>query len=416
MDILQDKSTRYYITFLAAVFGIFLLLTFFFSWIHGRQAQQLLFEREQTFVSSLMEQGVSCTAIARAVKGAEPTGESEKLLRQLGHTQAASFWLFPSIDRSVRLFGMATAGAVGVLAMVLLGVTAHFLWKREKLYRQAEGIITQFSDGNFENHLPGNKNGSIYQLFSAVEELAVALRAQSGKEQQRKAFLRDTISDISHQLKTPLAALHMYTEIIAKEPDCKETVERFSEKSMQSLERIERLVQTLLKVSRIDAGSIVFHKEWQPAAGLVESATADLSVRAQKEGKQLLTEGDSAQMLFCDREWTREAVANLIKNALDHTDEGGKVTVFWEQSPAMFLLSVADNGCGIAAEDMPHVFKRFYRSKKAGGRQGIGLGLPYAKSIVEGQGGILSVSSTPGEGAVFTLMLPTEAKKQSPQG
>lgn len=416
MSILQDKNARYYFSFVLCMIGLFVLLTGFLSWLHGKEAQALLFEKEQSLVSSLMEQGVPRDFIARAVKNAEVTGEGAKLLQQLGHTQAVPFRLFPSVDRSVRLFGGTAFGLVGLLALLLFGMTVWFLWKREQLYRQAEGIITQFSDGNFENHLPGNKNGSIYQLFSAVEELAVALRAQSGKEQQRKAFLRDTISDISHQLKTPLAALHMYTEIIAKEPDCKETVERFSEKSMQSLERIERLVQTLLKVSRIDAGSIVFHKEWQSAASLVESATADLSVRAQKEGKQLLTEGDSAQKLFCDREWTREAVANLIKNALDHTDEGGKVTVSWEQSPAMFLLSVADNGCGIAAEDMPHVFKRFYRSKKAGGRQGIGLGLPYAKSIVEGQGGILSVSSTPGEGAVFTLMLPTEAKRQASQG
>ena len=214
-------------------------------------------------------------------------------------------------------------------------------------------------------------------------------------------------------MKTPLAALHMYTEIIMQEPNHAETVERFSGKIMQSLERIEALVQALLKVSRIDAGSIAFHKKWQTAAGLVESAAADLSVRAHREEKRIVMEGDASQMIFCDKEWTREAVANLIKNALDHTDAGGTVTVSWECSPAMFRLSVADDGCGISEEDISHVFKRFYRSKRDGGRQGLGLGLPLAKSIVEGQGGILSVSSTPGEGAVFILMLPTEAAKQS---
>ena len=195
----------------------------------------------------------------------------------------------------------------------------------------------------------------------------------------------------------------MYTEIIAEEPGHKEIVERFSEKTMQSLERIEQLVQALLKVSRIDAGSIVFHKEWHSALALIESAAADLSVRAQKEGKKLIMEGDPAQMLLCDGSWTREAVANLIKNALDHTDEGGVVTVSWECSPAVFRMTVSDDGCGIAEEDIYHVFKRFYRSKRDGGRQGIGLGLPLAKSIVEGQDGILSVSSTPGEGTVFTI-------------
>lgn len=403
MGILQDKNARYYVTALTALFGAFLLLTLFLSWLHGREAQQLLFEREQTFVSSLMEQGVSRASIVRAIRGAEPSGEGAKLLAQLGHTQAVSFRLFPSIDRSVRLFGWIAGGMGVILAVILLGMTTRFLWKREKLYRQAENIITQYADGHFERHLPQNENGSIYQLFSAVEELAVALRAQGEKEQERKVFLKDTISDISHQLKTPLAALHMYTEIIAQEPDRKETVERFSQKTMQSLDRIEQLVQTLLKVSRIDAGSIVFQKEWVFAAELAKSAAADLSERARQEGKRLIMEDDEAQMLFCDREWTREAVSNLIKNALDHTDEGGSVTIFWESSPAMFRLSVADDGCGIAQEDIHHIFKRFYRSNKEGGPQGIGLGLPLAKSIVEGQGGILSVNSKPGEGAEFTL-------------
>lgn len=403
MCVLHDRQSRQYVTCVIGIVGSFVLVILFLAWFHGKETQSLLFERERTMSSSLMEQGISPAMIASAIKNAESTREGAALLKKIGHTETASVRLFPDIDRSVRAFAGIAAGMAALPAIALAVMSIHFLWKREKMYRQAESIISQFSEGNFERHLPQNAEGSIYQLFSAVEELAVALRAQSRKEQQMKAFLKDTISDISHQLKTPLAALHMYTEIIAEEPGHKEIVERFSEKTMQSLERIEQLVQALLKVSRIDAGSIVFHKEWHSALALIESAAADLSVRAQKEGKKLIMEGDPAQMLLCDGSWTREAVANLIKNALDHTDEGGVVTVSWECSPAVFRMTVSDDGCGIAEEDIYHVFKRFYRSKRDGGRQGIGLGLPFAKSIVEGQDGILSVSSTPGEGTVFTI-------------
>lgn len=403
MCVLHDRQSRQYVTCVIGIVGSFVLVILFLAWFHGKETQSFLFERERTMSSSLMEQGISPAMIASAIKNAESTREGAALLKKIGHTETASVRLFPDIDRSVRAFAGIAAGMAALPAIALAVMSIHFLWKREKMYRQAESIISQFSEGNFERHLPQNAEGSIYQLFSAVEELAVALRAQSRKEQQMKAFLKDTISDISHQLKTPLAALHMYTEIIAEEPGHKEIVERFSEKTMQSLERIEQLVQALLKVSRIDAGSIVFHKEWHSALALIESAAADLSVRAQKEGKKLIMEGDPAQMLLCDGSWTREAVANLIKNALDHTDEGGVVTVSWECSPAVFRMTVSDDGCGIAEEDIYHVFKRFYRSKRDGGRQGIGLGLPLAKSIVEGQDGILSVSSTPGEGTVFTI-------------
>ncbi len=403
MCVLHDRQSRQYVTCVIGIVGSFVLVILFLAWFHGKETQSLLFERERTMSSSLMEQGISPAMIASAIKNAESTREGAALLKKIGHTETASVRIFPNIYRSVRAFAGIAAGMAALPAIALAVMSIHFLWKREKMYRQAESIISQFSEGNFERHLPQNAEGSIYQLFSAVEELAVALRAQSRKEQQMKAFLKDTISDISHQLKTPLAALHMYTEIIAEEPGHKEIVERFSEKTMQSLERIEQLVQALLKVSRIDAGSIVFHKEWHSALALIESAAADLSVRAQKEGKKLIMEGDPAQMLLCDGSWTREAVANLIKNALDHTDEGGVVTVSWECSPAVFRMTVSDDGCGIAEEDIYHVFKRFYRSKRDGGRQGIGLGLPLAKSIVEGQDGILSVSSTPGEGTVFTI-------------
>ena len=408
MSILLERNTRHYYIFLFGLMGAFVLWTCFLSWFHGKETQDILFAREQTMVSSLMEQGVSPAALANAIKNSQSTGEGMALMQKIGHTDAAPVRFFPAIDLSVHLFARIAVGMVMILMVFLAGVTMRFLWKREKLYCEAEDIIARFSEGDFKKHLPQNENGSIYQLFAAVEELAVALRAQNEKEQQMKTFLKDTISDISHQLKTPLAALHMYTEIIAEEPDHRETVERFSGKTMQSLERMEQLVQTLLKVSRIDAGSIVFRKEKQSVSGLVADAIEDLSVRARMEGKQLLLKGDLQEEVVCDREWTREAIANLVKNALDHTDAGGVITVFWERSPAMFRLSVTDDGCGIDEEDMHHIFKRFYRSKRDSDRQGIGLGLSLAKSIVEGQGGILSVNSTPGEGAAFTIIFLTD--------
>lgn len=409
MGILQEKNTRMYVLFLVYLTGAAILLLFFLSWFHGKETRNILLKREQTMVSSLVEQGVAPALIAGAIKNTEATGEGIALLGKMGHADSVSVRLFSDIDNSVRLFAWVSGCMAVILAVMLIGATVHFLRKREKLYRQAENVITQFAEGRFENHLPQNENGSIYQLFAAVEELAVALRAQSEKEQHMKVFLRDTISDISHQLKTPLAALHMYTEIIAQEPDHVETVERFSEKCMQSMERIEQLVQSLLKVSRIDAGSILFQKEKLPVSVLVADAMEDLSVRAQKEGKKIVVRGEPETEIFCDRQWTREAVANLIKNALDHTEEGGVITVSWEHSPAMFRLTVADNGCGIAKEDIHHVFKRFYRSKQEGARQGIGLGLSLAKGIVEGQGGTLTVESTWGQGAAFSIFFLTNS-------
>ena len=213
MSILLERNTRHYYIFLFGLMGAFVLWTCFLSWFHGKETQDILFAREQTMVSSLMEQGVSPAALANAIKNSQSTGEGMALMQKIGHTDAAPVRFFPAIDQSVHLFARIAVGMVMILMVFLAGVTMRFLWKREKLYCEAEDIIARFSEGDFKKHLPQNENGSIYQLFAAVEELAVALRAQNEKEQQMKTFLKDTISDISHQLKTPLAALHMYTEI-----------------------------------------------------------------------------------------------------------------------------------------------------------------------------------------------------------
>lgn len=214
------------------------------------------------------------------------------------------------------------------------------------------------------------------------------------------------ISDISHQLKTPLAALDMYMEILSGEAENPETVRTFSQKSLASLERMEQLIQALLKMARLDTGNIVFEKKKCFISEITMQAAGELFERARREQKEIIMEGLPDACLYCDPEWTGEAVGNLIKNALDHTKAGGTIKIAWERSPAIFRLTVTDNGCGIAPEDIYHIFKRFYRSRSSSDRQGAGLGLSLAKAIVEGQGGTLSVESSPGEGSAFRISFP----------
>ena len=278
-----------------------------------------------------------------------------------------------------------------------------YLHRQDALYQTVIRTVNEYSDGIFQNHLPQNENGLLYQMFGGIEELAVALQAKNENEHKSKEFLQEMVSNISHQLKTPLAALSMYTEIIIDEPDQPDTVTSFAEKSMASLQRIEQLIGALLKMARLDAGSIVFEKKPILVTELLEQAQASFTIRAEVEGKQIMLSGPPDEMLTCDFEWTSEAIGNLIKNALDHTGRGGLIHIEWKHSPDMLRLSVSDNGCGISQDDIHHIFKRFYRSKHSSDHTGVGLGLPLAKAIVEGQGGIISVVSTPCEGTTFTI-------------
>jgi signal transduction histidine kinase len=164
----------------------------------------------------------------------------------------------------------------------------------------------------------------------------------------------------------------------------------------------------MLKITRLDTGNIIFEKKSCRVSELIAHSVNELTARAKNENKQIQIDGDGEQKLICDMEWTGEAIGNIVKNALDHTQVGGIVRITWNRAPAMFQIFISDNGSGIAPEDIHHIFKRFYRSKHSIDTQGIGLGLPLAKSIIEGQGGVISVQSESGKGTLFTLSFLTE--------
>ena len=236
--------------------------------------------------------------------------------------------------------------------------------------------------------------------------MAASLTAHLQKEQQDREFLKETISDISHQLKTPLTALQMYNEIIRDENPENPMVVDFIHKSEHELLRMEYLIQNLLKLARLDAGAIVLKNRPLALPAFLEDTLGCFATRAAVEGKQVQITCPAGLMLEGDEHWLAEAVSNLVKNAFDHTGEGGLVQVICEETPLMVTITVQDNGTGIHPEDLPYVFKRFYRSRFSQDHQGVGIGLTLALRIVEKHGGSIVVESELGHGAVFRMIFP----------
>ncbi len=406
MSFLQEKQSKYYFLF-TTIFCVFLLsFSVLLRAVYGQNSKKILINAEQAIASSLIEQGVPVEMIATAFTNTNITSEGTLFLQQINQTQETPIRFFPIISQASNSNFAFTLFFMLIFSIVLLIGSALFLIKRENLYLKANLIIRKFANGSFQEHLPRNKTGSLYQLFTSVDQLAMALESKSEAERKSKEFLKDTISDISHQLKTPLTALNMYTEIIRGESENVKVVQEFSQKSLLSLARMEQLIQSLLKVMRLDAGSITFIKKTCNVEAVVEQAISELLTRAELEGKQIILDGDPKEIMYCDFQWTREAIGNLVKNALDHTQSNGMIEISWQRSPAMLRLFVKDNGCGIAPEDIHHVFKRFYRSKQSSDTQGVGLGLSLAKSIIVEQGGLLSVQSTLDIGTTFIISFP----------
>lgn len=291
-----------------------------------------------------------------------------------------------------------------ILAGVAIWIAALRYFRRQN--RLLEDAVTQihlYLDGNVDARIECNEEGELYTLFHSVNSMAAILNAHAANELREKEFLKDTISDISHQLKTPLAALNIYNGLLQDETESLSEVKEFAALSEQELDRIEMLVQSLLKITRLDAGAIVFEKTEENVAEMMKDVELHFAYRAGMEQKQIVLSGADDITMVCDRDWMIEAMDNLVKNALDHTKTGDTVHVEWQTGSSALQIRVRDNGCGIHPEDLYHIFKRFYRSRFSKDQQGIGLGLPLAKAIIEAHSGTIEVDSELNVGTTFTI-------------
>ena len=289
-------------------------------------------------------------------------------------------------------------------------VCLGYFKQQNRLMERAVSQINAYLDGDRSARIECDNEGELYRLFHSVNSLAAVLNAHADNELREKEFLKDTISDISHQLKTPLAALNIYNGLLQDEDIEAADVKKFADLSEQELDRIETLVQNLLKIAKLDAGSIVFEKTEENIADMMQDVKLHFAYRARQEQKKIVLSGADDAALVCNRDWLSEAIGNMVKNALDHTEKGDTVRVEWRVLPSAVQISVKDNGCGIHPEDLHHIFKRFYRSRFSKDTQGIGLGLPLAKAIIEAHGGVIEVDSSLGIGTSFIMNFPIATK------
>lgn len=294
------------------------------------------------------------------------------------------------------------------LSAGILILNLFYFYRQNRIMEQAVQKLQEYRSGNAASRIECDEEGELYRLFHEVNTLVSALNAHAEHEQAEKIFLKNTISDISHQLKTPLAALNIYNGILKDDCSDAPTVREFANLSEQELDRIDILVKNLLKITKFDAGTITLQKRPEQVSELMECVQKHFSFRAGAEKKQLLLSGDEEITLLCDREWLLEALDNIVKNALDHTKPGDRIRMEWSRSASVVQIVIKDNGCGIHPEDLYHIFKRFYRSRFSKDTQGLGLGLPLSKAIVEAHGGTIEVDSELNRGSSFMILIPTK--------
>ncbi len=298
-----------------------------------------------------------------------------------------------------RLGGFPVCGLVLVLCGVLIAVHLLSDFLRYRRLARLAAEIDHVLHGE-EQIAPDSAEGELAILRSEIHKMTTRLREQQQKLSGDKQFLADSIADLSHQLRTPLTSMHLLMEFLA-EPDL--TPERrlsLCRELRGLLSRIDWLLVTLLKMSRLDAGTVTFQQERISLSRLLGQSCAPLLIPIEVRGQTLAiqAEGD-----FCgDIGWTMEALGNIVKNCMEHTPEGGRIAITAADNPLYTEIRIADNGPGIAPEDLPHVFERFYKGKDSSDKS-FGIGLALARMIVAAQGGTIRAENPAGGGAAFTV-------------
>lgn len=294
--------------------------------------------------------------------------------------------------------------AAGVALALAAGVVLVSRWRQARLLRRLDEMLTAAMEGTFSESSFDETRLSALESRLARYLAASALSARNLKAQ--KDQISALISDISHQTRTPVANLRLYAQLLEEQPLTAQQAECVQAISGQA-EKLETLIQALVKTSRLETGILALHPAPGPIAPVVQRAAAQYAPKAEAKQIRLTVGVTEARALF-DPKWTEESLCNLLDNAVKYTPAGGAVRVEVRPYEMFTAVCVRDTGPGIPEEEQARIFGRFYRAPGAWQAEGVGIGLYLTRQIAEKQGGYIKLESEPGTGSCFALFLPRE--------
>lgn len=341
--------------------------------------------------------------IIDSISSPTDTDKTEKMLRSYSITE--SDWLALPNE------GNAAALVIGGTIICLLTGAALLLIlmlydrRQKKLTEELTLYLSRLNHGEYDLDISSNGEDAFSRLKNEIYRTTVRLREQSESSRQDKINLKNSISDISHQIKTPLTSISVMLDRISEDRDMPEDIKRKLMTDVRhSSNYIISLVQSLLTLSRLDADAITMKQEEVSVGELLGICRERTEILAELGEVKVRVLRCGNFSLTCDKKWMSEAITNILKNCIEHTQPGGCVTMSASQNKLFTEITVKDNGSGIPADELPHIFERFYKGSGSD-ENSIGIGLSLAKTIIEKNNGYISVKSKVAEGSCFTIKI-----------
>lgn len=303
----------------------------------------------------------------------------------------------------IGFFFSIDAGITTMLVSMIFSILHFFItYKRYKKITRLGNEVDKILHGKESFDLREYSEGELSILQSEILKLTVQHREQAWVLKQDKVYLANSIADISHQIRTPLTSINIIVSLLSKPGLTEERRNELFNELETLLRRIEWLITALLKIAKLDAGTVKLKKEKIMISDLIKKAIEPIAISLELREQEIHTQILGTESIDGDFSWTVEAVTNILKNCMENTQKGSKITIVAFDNALYTGLVIVDNGPGIVKEDLPYLFERFYKGKNSD-NQGFGIGLALARTIIVSQNGTIKAENAMEGGAKFTV-------------
>lgn len=290
-----------------------------------------------------------------------------------------------------------------VFILILSIIVFKYNHSESKKINEITKYIEEINRGNYKLNIEENTEDELSILKNELYKITIKLKEVAENSQKDKTTLKDSLSDISHQIKTPITSILIMLDNILSDENMPEDIKKdFIKDIKREIVNIKFLVESILKLSKIDSNSIKFIKKEVFIKDIINEAVKNVSMLSELKNIEIIVLGDDSIKTICDLKWQVEAITNILKNCIEHSYENKKIYINYNQNNMYTELKIEDNGTGIDAKDLPHIFERFYKGKNSSS-DSVGIGLALSKSIIESNNGYIQVDSKLNKGTTFII-------------
>ena len=290
-----------------------------------------------------------------------------------------------------------------VFILILSIIVFKYNHSESKKINEITKYIEEINRGNYKLNIEENTEDELSILKNELYKITIMLKEVAENSQKDKTTLKDSLSDISHQIKTPITSILIMLDNILSDENMPEDIKKdFIKDIKREIVNIKFLVESILKLSKIDSNSIKFIKKEVLIKDIINEAVKNVSMLSEFKNIEIIVSGDDSIKTICDLKWQVEAITNILKNCIEHSYENRKIYINYNQNNMYTELKIEDNGTGIDAKDLPHIFERFYKGKNSSS-DSVGIGLALSKSIIESNNGYIQVDSKLNKGTTFII-------------